>query len=67
MGPRLEPDQVNLESADWVVVSDLLNRLASRQSWSKVLVQDATERLVKHLKEELERWKSKYKKVKASV
>lgn len=45
----------------------LLKAVAGQKDKASEGLEDATERLVKHLKEELERWESKYKKAKASA
>jgi transposase len=45
----------------------LLKAVAGQKGKASEALEDATERLVKHLKEELERWESKYKKAKAKA
>jgi hypothetical protein len=44
----------------------LLQTLVGKSDQASEALRDGTERLVKHLKEELERWETKYKKAKAA-
>ena len=44
----------------------LIKALVGRSDKASEALRDGTERLVKHLKEELERWETKYKKAKAT-
>jgi len=44
----------------------LLKALGGKSDKASEALRDGTERLVKHLKEELERWETKYKKAKTA-
>ena len=45
----------------------LLKALGGKSDKVSEVLRDGTERLVKHLKQELERWETKYKKAKTSL